>query len=95
MPFAPEVTSRIAYVRFHGRNPNWFNSPVSERYNYFYSDEELAEFVPLIRRMDALAGKTYVFFNNCHAGYAAKNARKFALMLDINTKNTDEDLFNY
>jgi len=95
MPFAPEVTSRIAYVRFHGRNPNWFNSPLSERYNYFYSDEELAEFVPLIRRMDALAGKTYVFFNNCHAGYAAKNARKFALMLDINTKNTDEDLFNY
>jgi uncharacterized protein YecE (DUF72 family) len=76
MPFINEVTSDIAYLRFHGRNKNWFNSPTSERYNYLYGDEELEEFIPEIKKMTSSGAKTYVFFNNCHAGAAVKNAIK-------------------
>ena len=76
MPFINEVTSSIAYLRFHGRNKNWFNAPVSERYNYLYSDNELIDFIPEIKKMASSGAKTYIFFNNCHAGSAVKNAMK-------------------
>ncbi len=72
-------------MRFHGRNKEWFNSPASERYNYLYSDRELKEFVPEIEKMDKKAGKAYVFFNNCHAGKAAQNARRLKELLGIVT----------
>jgi uncharacterized protein YecE (DUF72 family) len=74
--FVPEVTSDIAYLRFHGRNKNWFNVPASERYNYLYSDEELREFVPEVKRLAGIARETCAFFNNCHAGAAAINAMR-------------------
>ncbi|MDH5173735.1 MAG: DUF72 domain-containing protein [Elusimicrobiota bacterium] len=74
MPFVEEVTSNIGYLRLHGRNQNWFNVPTSERYNYLYSDKELKEFVDPIKRIHQRAQRGYVFFNNCHAGSAARNA---------------------
>jgi uncharacterized protein YecE (DUF72 family) len=82
MPFVNEVTSDIGYIRFHGRNPNWFNAPVEERYNYLYSDQELAAFLPEIDRMEKKARKTYIFFNNCHAGFAVKNALALLKLLN-------------
>lgn len=48
--------------------------PTSERYNYLYSDKELREFVDPIKRIHQKAQRGYVFFNNCHAGAAARNA---------------------
>ena len=83
MPFINEVTSSIGYIRFHGRNKNWFNAPAEERYNYLYSDDELESFIPEIKKMDRKAKKTYAFFNNCHAGSAAKNARAIKELLGI------------
>lgn len=77
MPNVFEVTSNIAYMRFHGRNKNWFNSPLSERYNYLYSDDELFSFVSEVRKMSAVSEKLYIFFNNCHMGQALKNAIRF------------------
>ncbi len=68
MPFVNEVTSDNAYLRLHGRNPNWFNAPMEERYNYLYTDSELEGFLPELKKMDASAKKTFVFFNNCHQG---------------------------
>lgn len=81
MPFINEVTSPIGYLRLHGRNTNWFNAPVSERYDYLYSDEELKEFVPEVQKMSSKASNIYIFFNNCHAGSALKNALTFRDML--------------
>lgn len=75
MPFVGRVTSEIAYVRLHGRNPNWFNVPAQERYNYLYSQQELESLVPGFEKMAASAGVTYLFFNNCHGGNAARNAQ--------------------
>ena len=81
MPFAPRATSAIGYFRLHGRNRNWFNAPVSERYNYLYCEEELKEFLPPIQELSAKTNTLFVFFNNCHAGSAAKNAVMLAKML--------------
>jgi len=81
MPYIPKATSEIGYFRFHGRNPNWFNVPSSVRYDYLYSDKELKEFVPDIQDISKKAAKTFVFFNNCHAGSAAKNAAQMAKLL--------------
>lgn len=81
MPYLPRATSEIGYFRLHGRNPNWFNVPTSVRYDYLYSEGELKEFVPDIKDISKKAAKTFVFFNNCHAGSAAKNAAQMARLL--------------
>jgi uncharacterized protein YecE (DUF72 family) len=81
MPYVPKATAEIGYFRFHGRNPNWFNAPVSERYNYLYSEEELKKIIPDIKDISQKTGKTFIFFNNCHAGSAAKNAAQMAKLL--------------
>lgn len=81
MPYQPRMTSEIGYFRFHGRNSNWFNVPTSVRYDYLYNEEELKEFIPDIRDISEKTVKTLVFFNNCHAGSAAKNAAQMAKML--------------
>ena len=81
MPYIPRATSDIGYFRFHGRNPNWFNVPMSVRYNYLYSDQELKEFLPDIGKISQKTAKTLVFFNNCYSGAAAKNAVQMAKLL--------------
>ncbi|MFC2091865.1 DUF72 domain-containing protein, partial [Elusimicrobiota bacterium] len=83
MPFVNEVTSDIAYMRFHGRNKNWFNAPVSVRYDYLYSKKELENFLPEIKKMDSSAEKTFIFFNNCHSGSAATNAKTLKDLLGL------------
>jgi len=45
------------------------------RYNYNYSEQELREWVLKTQRLSAQAKQTYLFFNNCHAGQAARNAK--------------------
>jgi uncharacterized protein YecE (DUF72 family) len=55
--------------------------PTSVRYDYLYSEEELRGFIQPIREIEALTGKTLIFFNNCHGGSAARNALEFLRML--------------
>jgi uncharacterized protein YecE (DUF72 family) len=45
------------------------------RYDYNYSERELAEWVARINELAKQAKQTYLFFNNCHAGQAARNAK--------------------
>lgn len=85
MPYIPRVTSEIGYFRFHGRNTNWFNVPTSVRYDYLYSEGELKKFIPDIKDISKKTAKTFVFFNNCHAGSAAKNAAQMAKLLTEQT----------
>ncbi len=72
--FQPRVTGPVGYLRFHGRNKEWFNAPLEVRYDYLYTKEELQPFVSEINNMAKQCDKMYVFFNNCHAGSAVKNA---------------------
>ncbi len=84
VPFVPEVTTDIAYFRLHGRNKeNWFrkDAETSLRYDYLYSEEELAEFIPPIIESSAKAKETYVMLNNCHAGHSMKNSLRLREMM--------------
>lgn len=87
MPVLAAVTSDVAYVRFHGRNAEkWFEHEQAwERYDYLYSQDELEEWVPKVKRIASRASKTYLFFNNHYQGKAAQNAQMFAGMLGIPT----------
>jgi uncharacterized protein YecE (DUF72 family) len=78
------LTSRIAYVRMHGRNAdNWWAQGREswERYDYLYSEEELAEWLPRIEDLSDNSDRVYVIFNNHYKGQAPTNARTFEQML--------------
>jgi uncharacterized protein YecE (DUF72 family) len=85
------VTTDLGYVRLHGRNAkNWWGGDKGgagggsgDRYDYLYSEDELKEWVVKIKAMAQAARKTYVFFNNCHAGQAARNAALMKEMLTL------------
>ena len=67
VPTVPAVTSQTAYVRFHGRNLGTWNkrgSSAAERFDYLYSEEELAEWVPTLRELAGEAQQAFAFFNN-------------------------------
>ena len=84
VPYLPEATNEIAYFRFHGRNrQNWLKKGIetSLRYSYLYSDSELEEFAGSVRRLGKKAKKTYAMFNNCHGGFAVRNALRLKELL--------------
>src|SRR5262249_45738809 len=61
------LTSPTAYIRFHGRNADTWNKRsggASERFDYLYSDDELAEWVNPLRELAGRAEQAYAFFNN-------------------------------
>jgi uncharacterized protein YecE (DUF72 family) len=67
VPSVPAVTGPIAYVRFHGRNLATWNKrggSAAERFDYLYSDEELAEWVEPLRELSQQSEEAYAFFNN-------------------------------
>jgi uncharacterized protein YecE (DUF72 family) len=78
------ATASWAYVRFHGRNAaKWFteNEEVSDRYNYFYQNDELDEWVGRIRRMAQNVERIYVYMNNHVGGQGLANAIELKSML--------------
>lgn len=83
IPPVAVATAPIAYVRFHGRNAEkwWQHERAWERYNYAYTDEELAEWVPKLRQLDAEASLTLVYMNNHWQGQAVGTARQLRRLL--------------
>lgn len=80
------VTGEIGYVRLHGRrHDTWFSDdpavPQHERYNYLYGTEELAGWVPRIRKVARQARTTFVIANNHFQGKAAVNALQLMSLL--------------
>jgi len=76
------ATGEFGYVRFHSRSKeNWWGRGDKSRYDYDYSDAELAEWLGPIREMAARTRKVFVFFNNCHRGQAARNAEGLRAIL--------------
>lgn len=84
LPPEVRVTSEIGYIRFHGRNFKkwWHHKETHERYDYLYSEEELQEWVPRIKKIAAKTEKTFVSMNNHYRGQAAINGRMLQEMLD-------------
>jgi uncharacterized protein YecE (DUF72 family) len=76
VPPVTRLTGQDAYVRLHGRNAeNWWGRGGGDRYDYDYSPAELGEWLKKIADLADRARRTYLFFNNCHAGQAARNAK--------------------
>ncbi|MGQ9584835.1 MAG: DUF72 domain-containing protein [Anaerolineae bacterium] len=84
MPPVAVATGPVAYVRFHGRNAAkwWQHEQAWERYDYTYSEPELLEWIPKIRRLDQEAQETYIFANNHWQGQAVSAARQLKLLLE-------------
>jgi uncharacterized protein YecE (DUF72 family) len=81
-PVADLVTAEPVYIRFHGRNDqDWWSGDARGRYDYLYSREELASWVPRIEAMAATAKRLRIYFNNHARGQAAQNARELGELL--------------
>ena len=87
MPPTAFLTSSIGYVRLHGRNAfNWFgadrNAPAPRhRYDYLYSDAELADWKSRIERISGFASKVFVITNNDAGAKAMVNGLQLRSML--------------
>jgi len=76
VPPVTHLTTDTGYVRLHGRNAaTWWGRGGGDRYDYDYSERELQEWVTRVTELARQAKQTYLFFNNCHAGQAARNAK--------------------
>lgn len=86
MPPVAEPTSDIAIVRFHGRNKdNWEAKGVkaSDRFNWYYDDDELTEWVERINDLKVKTQWLHLLFNTHYDDQAIINARKLSGMLDL------------
>lgn len=75
-----------AYIRLHGRNEGaWYavgeSLNGSARYCYDYSENELTQFVPIIKQAKREGKKVQVYFNNHPNGSGAKNAISLKKMI--------------
>lgn len=98
VPTVVATTSPTAYVRFHGRNLATWNKrggSAAERFDYLYSDEELAEWVEPLRELAGRSERAFAFFNNNasspdpenplgRVSQAAAGARQLRRLLDVN-----------
>ena len=77
------ATAPIGYVRLHGRNyEQWFeHEKPHDRYNYLYSEGELAQWKPRIEEIARKTEVTYVIANNHFEGKAAVNGLQLKHML--------------
>jgi uncharacterized protein YecE (DUF72 family) len=70
-------TSLTGYVRLHGRNyEDWFREGAGRdaRYDYLYSEQELAEWIERIKFIASQTNQTFVITNNHFRGQAVTNA---------------------
>ena len=85
LPPVAAATHRVAYVRFHGRNVKTWNIKAeksSERFNWMYAPEELAEWVPRLERLAGEADEVYALFNNNRDDFAPRSAAILRGLLD-------------
>jgi uncharacterized protein YecE (DUF72 family) len=79
------ATGPVAYVRFHGRNEKTWNIKAeksSERFDWMYSPEELAEWVEKLGRLSSDADEVYALFNNNRDDFAPRSAVILRGLLD-------------
>jgi uncharacterized protein YecE (DUF72 family) len=92
-----QATSPVGYIRLHGRRyDTWFTDdpavPAHERYNYLYSEEELAPWITRIRKVTEHAVNTFVVTNNHFQGKAVVNALQLIRILKSTKVKVPEPL---
>ena len=61
------TTTPVAYVRFHGRNADTWNSrggSAAQRFDHLYGEDELREWIGPLRELSSASEEAYAFFNN-------------------------------
>lgn len=85
VPTVLAVTSpELTLVRFHGRNyKKWYAKVerTAERFDYLYSAEELAEWVPKVQELAKDSQEIHLLFNNNAQDYSVRNGRQLRLLL--------------
>jgi uncharacterized protein YecE (DUF72 family) len=88
VPRVATTTARTAVIRLHGRNAEgWVRQlrgegpAVREKYDYFYTEAELAELTPEIEALGEEAEQILVSFNNNNRAYPVQNALMLRRML--------------
>jgi uncharacterized protein YecE (DUF72 family) len=104
MPHVTAVTAPTAVLRLHGRNAEgWLRQlrgeepSVREKYDYLYSDAELAALVPEIGGLAEESEEVFVSFNNNNRDYPVRNALALRRLLgqhDAGDEALQRDLFN-
>ncbi len=104
MPHVTAVTGPTAVLRLHGRNAEgWLRQlrgeepSVREKYDYLYSDAELAALVPEIGGLAEESEEVFVSFNNNNRDYPVRNALALRRLLGQRAAGDEvlqRDLFN-
>jgi len=88
VPHVTAVTAPTAVLRLHGRNAEgWLRQlrgeepSVREKYDYLYSDAELAALVPEIGGLAEDSEEVFVSFNNNNRDYPVRNALALRTLL--------------
>lgn len=74
----------FALLRLHGRNEEAYNAPAAtaaERYDYEYTDNELAGLAAELVRLAYKVRNTHAIFNNCSEDRGQRNAISFMKMV--------------
>lgn len=88
MPLVWEATSdEMAVVRFHGHNDEMWTkkglASSAERFNYLYSEKELAAFVKPIHELASQTRQVHAMMNNCYRNNAQVNAQQLRVQLGL------------
>jgi uncharacterized protein YecE (DUF72 family) len=84
-PRVAAATSRIAYVRFHGRNVETWNirgGTAADRFDWLYTPDDLAGWVEPLARLADEAEEVYAMFNNNRDDFAPRSAQVLRGLLD-------------
>lgn len=85
-PAVVAATSAVACIRFRGRNAElWEARGVStlERLNWWYSDDELSQWLPRIEALSAQADELHITFNTKFEDQSVVNAGRLQRLLGI------------
>lgn len=90
------ANQRTAYLRLHGRNPNWRKAQsAQERHDYHYNEAELQNLARLLHQRKAEFDRLSLYFQNTtnsHSFYNITTLKKFLSEYGFNIKPTPEFL---
>ncbi|HCT76764.1 MAG TPA: DUF72 domain-containing protein [Micromonosporaceae bacterium] len=85
IPPVVEATADVAMVRFHGHSDKWTSKDIHEKFGYEYSERELKDWAPKLRKLAEGTKETHILMNNCYSDYAQRNAKQ---LLDLLTDDS-------
>jgi uncharacterized protein YecE (DUF72 family) len=79
------ISPKLSYLRLHGRNERGYiaGKSVAERFNYDYSDDEIAGVATRVRDLAEETEEVHVAFNNNYSLYAPKAALRLKTAMGL------------